>query len=56
MRYSRMLEESDFRHKTADFLWLYIVCGAMLLVGDGARDELAAVSNLLRQSLHPYTH
>jgi hypothetical protein len=32
MRYSRMLEESSFANKKADYLWLLLLSSAMLLV------------------------
>jgi hypothetical protein len=32
MRYSRLLEENSYANRRADFLWLLIVCSAMLLV------------------------
>ena len=31
MRYSRMLEESSFAHRKADYLWLLILSGLILL-------------------------
>ncbi|KAL7418148.1 Derlin [Mrakia frigida] len=32
MRYSRLLEENSYANRRADFLWLLIVCSAMLLL------------------------
>lgn len=32
MRYSRMLEESSFANKKADYLWLLLLSSLMLLV------------------------
>ena len=32
MRYSRMLEESSFANRKADYFWLLLICAVMLLV------------------------
>lgn len=37
MRYSRMLEESSFANRKADYVWLLILSSAMLLVSFSCR-------------------
>jgi Derlin-2/3 len=32
MRYSRMLEESSFANRRADYFWLLLLCAILLLV------------------------
>ena len=40
MRYSRMLEESSFANRRADYFWLLLLSSLMLLVSQIASVEL----------------
>ena len=61
MRYSRMLEESSFANRTADYFWLLLLSAFMLLVsqadGIGCTQEFIFHSRLCHlSSISPSSH